>query len=304
MNAQHGIYALGTPEHCFVELSLAEGADPVELVRAAAGLTGPLSTIGGVNVVVGFRPQLWAQVAPDDAPADVHGFEEDIVGPDGFTMPATQHDGFLWIAGGSRTSVFDTSREALRCLGGTARPASEVTGWVYRHDRDLTGFIDGTENPSLLEAAEAVAVPEGKAGAGSSVLLYQLWPHDTPAWSSLSEDEQEKVIGRTKPDSIELSEKDMPDDSHVSRTVLEVNGEELDIFRRNVAYGGVTDHGTVFVGFSWEQFRLHQMLLRMAGLVDGPRDALTRYTRPVSGAYYTIPSIEALARFAPEDEDG
>jgi putative iron-dependent peroxidase len=303
MNAQHGIYALGTPEHCFVELSLVEGADPVELVRTAAGLTGPLSTIGGVNVVVGFRPQLWAQVAPDDAPADVHGFEEDIVGPDGFTMPATQHDAFLWIAGGSRTSVFDTSREALRCLGAVARPASEVTGWVYRHDRDLTGFIDGTENPSLLEAAEAVAVPEGEPGAGSSVLLYQLWPHDTPAWSSLSDAQQEKVIGRTKPDSVELSEQDMPDDSHVSRTVLEVNGEELDIFRRNVAYGGATDHGTVFVGFSWEQFRLHQMLRRMAGLVDGPRDALTRYTRPVSGAYYTIPAIEALAKFAPGDED-
>lgn len=303
MNAQHGIYALGTPEHCFVELDLVEGADPADLVRAAAGLTGPLTTIGGVNVVVGFRPQLWAHVAPDDAPAEVHSFDEDIVGPDGFTMPATQHDGFLWIAGGSRTAVFDLGREALRSLGSVARPATEITGWVYQHDRDLTGFIDGTENPKLLEAAEVVAVPKGKPGAGSSVLLFQQWPHDTPAWAAIPEDAQEKVIGRTKPDSIELSEKDMPADSHVSRTVLEVNGEELDIFRRNVAYGGVTDHGTVFVGFSREQFRLHQMLRRMAGVVDGPRDALTRYTRPVTGAYYTIPSVEALAPFAPEDEN-
>ena len=109
-----------------------------------------------------------------------------------------------------------------------ARPAAETTGWVYRHDRDLTGFIDGTENPPLLEAAEVVAVPEGKPGAGSSVLLFQLWPHDTPAWSALADGAQEQVIGRSKPDSIELSEKDMPADSHVSRTVLEVNGEELD----------------------------------------------------------------------------
>jgi hypothetical protein len=151
MNAQHGIYALGTPEHCFLELDLVDGVDPIELVRAAAGLTGPLSTIGGVNVVVGFRPQLWEQVAPDDAPAEVHSFDEDIVGPDGFTMPATQHD-------------------------------------------------------------------------ARRVLLFQLWPHDTPAWAAHPDDAQEKVIGRTKPDSIELSEKDMPDDSHVSRTVLEVNG--------------------------------------------------------------------------------
>src|ERR1700742_3591265 len=88
--AQHGIFALGTPEHCFVELDLRSGADPAELVRAAAGLTGPLSTIGGVNVVVGFRPELWARVAPQHAPEGVTGFNEDLTGPDGFTMPATQ----------------------------------------------------------------------------------------------------------------------------------------------------------------------------------------------------------------------
>ena len=303
MNAQHGIFALGTPEHCFLELDLAGGQDPAELVRLAAGLTGPLSTIGGVNVVVGFRPELWARVAPDDVPDGVTGFNEPLVGPDGFTMPATQRDAWLWVAGGSRTAVFDTTREALRCLAPVARPAGEITGWVYRHDRDLTGFIDGTENPSLLEAAEVVAVPAGEPGAGSSVLLYQVWPHDTPAWTALSDTEQERVIGRTKDDSVELPEAEMPADSHVSRTVLEVDGEELAIFRRNVAYGGVTDHGTVFVGFSRERFRLHEMLRRMVGLTDGIRCALTRYTRPVSGGYYTVPSVEALARYAPQDDE-
>jgi putative iron-dependent peroxidase len=303
VNAQSGIFALGTPEHCFVEFDLRDGHDPQDLVRRAAGLTGPLSTIAGVNVVVGFRPELWARVAPDAVPPSAQGFEQDLVGPDGFTMPATQHDLWLWVAGGSRTAVFDTTRTALDELAPVASVAGEITGWVYRHDRDLTGFIDGTENPSVLEAHDVAALPDGEPGAGSSVLLYQLWPHDTPAWSALPDAEQEKVIGRTKPDSIELAEDVMPADSHVSRTVLERDGEELPIFRRNVAYGGVTDHGTVFVGFSRDQWRLTEMLRQMVGLTDGIRCALTRYTRPVSGAYYTVPAIEALARFAPQDED-
>jgi putative iron-dependent peroxidase len=105
-------------------------------------------------------------------------------------------------------------------------------------------------------------------------------------------------MGRTKDDSTELSEADMPADSHVARTALEVNGEELRIFRRNVAYGGITDHGTVFVGFSHDQWRMAEMLRRMAGIGDGVRCALTRYVEPLTGAYYVVPSVQALHRIA------
>lgn len=114
---------------------------------------------------------------------------------------------------------------------------------------------------------------------------------------------QEKAMGRTKPDSIELSAEDMPADSHVSRTTLEAEGTELDIFRRNVAYGGITDHGTVFIGFSQDQWRLDEMLRRMAGITDGIRDALTRYVTPLTGAYYVVPSVDALARFGTDPDD-
>jgi putative iron-dependent peroxidase len=305
MSAQTGIYALGTPEHCFVELDLLPGADDQAaeaLVRVCAGLTGPLTTIGGVNVVVGFRPELWARLAPAEAPTSAASFNEDLVGPDGFTMPATQHDAWIWIAGGTRSAIFDLTRAALALLEKIATVATETTGWVYQHDRDLTGFIDGTENPKILAAPAAVEVPAGQPGAGSSVLLFQLWTHDS-VWSSLDERTQELTIGRTKNDSTELSEEEMPADSHVSRTVLEVDGEELPIFRRNVAYGGPTAHGTVFVGFSLDRFRLHEMLRRMTGITDGIRCALTRYTAPVTGAYYTIPSTVALLAYAPEDDE-
>jgi putative iron-dependent peroxidase len=303
VTSQPGIFALGTPEHCFVELDRRPGTAPVELVRSLAGLDDPLSTTGGVNVVIGLRPSLWRELASDDTPADAADWTADLVGPDGFTMPATPHDAWLWVAGGNRTAVFDNTRAAIAALAPVADVASEVTGWVYRHDRDLTGFIDGTENPTVFEAGEVVAVPAGEPGAGASVLLHQLWVHDTASWEAIGQPAQERAMGRSKPDSIEFGEADMPPDAHVARTSFELDGEEQQIFRRNVAYGGVTDHGTVFVGFARDQWRMAEMLRRMAGVPDGIRCALTRYTAPVTGAYYVIPTVEAISRFAPPRAD-
>ena len=304
MHAQPGIFALGTTEHSYLEFDLRPGVDAVDLVRAAAGVELGLSTTGGVNVVVGVRPSVWDTVGPaEHRPAGVEDWSTDLVGPDGFTMPATPHDLWLWISGGDRTAVFDCARATITALAGVAEVATEINGWLYGRDRDLTGFIDGTENPSALEAPEVVGRAGGEPGAGSSVVLYQVWPHDAPAWAARSTHEQEQAMGRTKADSVELSEDEMPPDAHVARTVVEVDGEELDIFRRNVAYGGVTDHGTVFVGFSHDQWRMAEMLRRMAGVGDGIRCALTRYTHPVSGAYYVVPSAEALRELAPVSSD-
>jgi len=98
-------------------------------------------------------------------------------------------------------------------------------------------------------------------------------------------------MGRTKPDSIEMENK--PEDSHVARTDQDEFGH---IFRRNMPWGNVEDHGTVFVGFSADQKRLSRMLESMAGLVNGTRDALTRYTQPLTGAYYFVPCVESLLR--------
>ncbi|SEP07066.1 putative iron-dependent peroxidase [Trujillonella endophytica] len=299
---QTGIFALGTPEHCYLEFDLVPGVAPEELVRAVAGLTEPLSTVGGVNLVVGFRPELWEQVAPGEGPADAAGFDEPIPGPGGFAMPATQHDAWVWVAGGNRSAVFDNARAVIDALRDVADVVGETTGWLYQHSRDLTGFVDGTENPSLLEAPGVVAVPAGP-GAGSSVLLFQIWRHETRAWETLGVHGQERAMGRTKADDVEFPDDEKPPSAHIARTNIEVDGEELRIFRRNVAYGGVTDHGTAFVGFAQDRWRMHEMLRRMAGATDGIRDGLTHWTTPLSGAYYTVPAVEALAGFAPDDED-
>ncbi len=129
-------------------------------------------------------------------------------------------------------------------------------------------------------------LPEGVPGAGGSVLLLQKWKHNVVGWEALPTEKQEHIMGRTKPDSIELENK--PADSHVARTDQDEFGH---IFRRNMPYGNVENHGTVFVGFSADQQRLSKMLESMAGLVTGTRDALTRYTTPLTGSYYFVPSV-------------
>jgi putative iron-dependent peroxidase len=287
--AQSGIFALGNPSHAYLEFDLLPGKSRRDLVAAFCSFREPRTTIGGVNLVVGFRPELWAEIVRDDAPAGVTGFNEAIRGIEGFVMPAAQHDAVLWLSGGAYDVIFDVSHGAIAGVKDLATVAEETSSWPYRHDRDLTGFIDGSENPNLIDASEIAVVPEGKPGAGGSILLLQKWAHDTSQWESLAVSAQELVIGRKKLDSVELEDK--PATSHVARTDQDSFGK---IFRRNMPYGTVTNHGTMFVGFSGEQKRLSTMLESMAGLTTGVRDALTRYTTPLTGAYYFVPSSESV----------
>ena len=213
---QTGIFALGNLAHTYLELDLRDPAAAPALVDAVADLSEPRTTMGGVNLVTGFRPELWRAVAPDRSPRDLHGFVEPVVGIEGFSMPATQHDLVLWVAGGSNDVVFDAalgiSRPWLSWPAWPRRPLS----WSYHRDLDLTGFIDGTENPSLLVAPSRCWCHRARPVPAESVLLLQKWVHDAAAWSALSREQQERVIGRTKQDSVELS--DRPVTSHVART--------------------------------------------------------------------------------------
>src|SRR6266702_2732165 len=174
--AQSGIFALGTGSHSYLEFDLHERSGQFTLVQLIASVEEPRMTTGGVNLVVGFRPSLWAHVAP-----------------------------------------------------------------------------------------EVALIPDGSPGAGGSVVLVQKWMHDAAAFDALPVEEQEKVIGRTKDTSTELDEEVRGTQSHVSRTVIEENGVEQHIFRRNTPFGTATEYGTMFIGFSCDQQRLARMLGRMAG---------------------------------------
>jgi porphyrinogen peroxidase len=247
-------------------------------------------------LVAGFRPELWSGVAPDAAPPGVAGFNEPLIGPTGYMLPATQHDVVIWLTGASYDVVFDLSRGVVAALAGHAVLAHEMVGWPYHHDLDLTGFMDGTENPTLVEATTVALIPADSPGDGGSILLLQQWEHDAIVWEGLPVSAQEAVIGRRKSDSAELDPS--PPTSHVARTNQEQFGK---IFRRNIAYGSIAQHGTIFVGFSADQRILAAMLESMIGRTDGPPDELTSFTRALTGAYYVIPSADRMAALAGDD---
>src|SRR5438132_6316841 len=163
--------------------------------------------MGGVNLVAGFGPELWREVAPEDAPEGLVGFNGPLSGESALEMPATQHDAVLWLSGSAYDVIFETSRLAIGELAEVAAVAEETSSWPYRHDRDLTGFIDGTENPSLVEAPDIALIPEGSPGAGGTILLLQKWSHDAVEWESLPVARREQVIGRTQLDIVALEDR-------------------------------------------------------------------------------------------------
>ncbi len=288
---QAGIFALGTSSHAYLEFDILDAKKYRVFAATISAIREPRTTTGGVNFVIGFRPELWCNILPDDAPPGVEGFNKEIRGTEGFVMTSTQHDALVWLSGSAYDVIFDMARSVVHDLAGQASLEEETSSWPYRHDRDLTGFIDGSENPTLLDAPAAALLPQGVPGAAGTVLLLQKWKHKTAGWEALPVNQQESIVGRTKLDSIEIENKSP--DSHVARTDQDEFGN---IFRRNMPYGSVGDHGTMFVGFSADQKRLSRMLDSMAGLITGTRDALTRFTQPLTGSYYFVPSVESLRR--------
>lgn len=287
--AQLGILAFGTTHHAYLELDRHPQLPPHALAAAVRVVENTVLTGAGCTVVVGFRPEVWRELAPNACPDGLRGYDEAVVGDDGFSMPATQHDVILWVAGGSRDVVFDAATAAVYELADVASVAEESEGWTYQHHRDLTGFEDGTENPPLVETPSIALVPAGRPGAGGSVLLLQRWRHDAEAWGALDVADQERAIGRTKIGSVELDPK--PASAHAARTDQDEVGK---IVRRNLAYGTVIRHGTMFVGLCRDREVLQEMLRRMAGIDGEPRDELTRYSRAETGAYYFLPSLTDL----------
>ena len=296
---QFGIFAQGTVAHEFLEFELRPDVDLSAVGAVLERLRMPAVAAGGVNIVLGFGADLWRAIDPDDAPEDLAPFQPlGVLG--GHHAPASQHDLWLWINGGTPDVVFEHARAATQTLAPSFVVASDRTGFVHRDSRDLTGFIDGTANPILLEAPEAALVPDGSRGAGGSHVLTMRWVHDLDAFDRLSQEEQENVFGRTKPDSIEFVGARLPTNAHIARVQIDDDaGEEIQIYRRSVPYGTTLEHGINFLAFAADRARFDRMLARMFGPNDdGLHDRLADFSRPVSGAYYFAPSLSVLARLA------
>jgi putative iron-dependent peroxidase len=295
---QPGIFAQGTRSHYSLEFDLRPGARPADIAAVVAQLREPTVTAGGFNLVVGFGADVWATIAPSgQSPAELRSFDA-VEGIDGHRAPATQHDIWIWVHGTGEDLALDAARACTTVLAPVAELALEQACFVYRDSRDMTGFIDGTENPPIEEAAEVALIADGEPGERGAYVITQRWIHDLEQFHAQSDLEQELTIGRTKPDSLELGDDVKPPTAHIARVVIEEDGEELEIYRRSTPYGTVAEHGLYFLGFSAELSRFDKMLARMFGVADGVRDHLTDFTRAVSGAYYFAPSLEALTAIA------
>ncbi len=253
----------------------------------AAALAAVRGTLSGDHVLA-LGPGAYRRLGGEAAVADL----AEIKG-----VARTPRDLLVWLQGARRDEHFDVARAAAGVLGGGC--ALEVAGFVYRDSRDLTGFVDGTANPQGERAVEAALVPAGLPGAGGSHVLTQKWRHDLDAFHALPVVEQERTIGRTKADSVELTGDAMPADSHVSRTDAVCGGVAQKIYRRSFPWGGAAEHGLYFLAFSCEASRLEFLLRRMFGATaDGVRDRLTAFSKPVSGALWFAPSLEELDRLS------
>ncbi len=300
---QPGIFALGTSAHEFLEFDLRPDVRLTSVVEVLGRLRMPSVSAGGVNLVIAFGSDLWRAVAPAEAPPDLAPFRPiGLVG--GHHAPATQHDLWLWISGSTSDVVFEHARAAAGAIDEVAVLATDRPAFVHRDSRDLTGFIDGTANPSTLEAPAAALVPEGPGAAGSHVLVMR-WVHDLRAFEAQPIADQERVFGRTKWDSVEMEPGVKPATAHIARVEIEDEaGVELPIYRRSVPYGTVEEAGLYFLAFSADRARLDRMLGRMFGLeADGVHDHLLDFSRAVTGAVYFAPALQLLAEDADRVRD-
>src|ERR1700678_4239945 len=189
-------------------------------------------------------------------------------------------------------------------LGEAVAVADEVHGFRYFDDRDVIGFVDGTENPRGEAAREAAIIAgEDPAFAGGSYVIVQKYFHNMKAWNGLSTEAQEHIIGRRKLSDIELDEAEKPASAHNALTVIEENGKELKILRDNMPFGrpGHGEFGTYFIGYSRSPRTIEQMLENMfVGRPPGNYDRILDFSHPVTGSLYFVPTGMFLDNVPPD----
>ena len=186
----------------------------------------------------------------------------------------------------------------MGALGGHVRVVDEVHGFRSFDQRDLLGFVDGTENPEGAAALAAITVgDEDGAFAGGSYVVVQKYLHDLGAWDALPVEQQERAVGRTKLSDIELPDDVKPTNSHVALTTITEDGEEREIVRYNLPFGrvGSQEFGTYFIGYAGAPDVIEQMLRNMfVGDPPGNHDRLLDFSTAVTGSLYFVPTVDFL----------
>jgi putative iron-dependent peroxidase len=253
----------------------------------------------GLSCIMGIGSSAWDRVFGQPRPAELHAFREVRAGAR--IAVATPGDFLFHIRAKHMDLCFELATQIMARIGNAVVAVDEVHGFKNFDDRDLVGFVDGTENPRGQKVAEAALVgDEDAAFAGGSYVMVQKYLHDMNGWNALSTEAQEKIIGRKKLSDIELDASAKPTCSHSSLTTIEENGKEMKILRDNMPFGNAAqgEFGTYFIGYCRTPRTLEQMLENMfVGRPPGNYDRLLDFSRAVTGNLFFAPSatfLEAL----------
>ena len=271
-----------------------------QVARAAAAVPALVEAVGridpGAELVstVSFGSDFWDVISPGRRPAGLRRFKAISAGK--HQAPDTGGDVLLHIISKRADLNAELMLRTMAQFGDAVEVLDQVQGFRYLDSRDLTGFIDGTENPTGDERAEVALIGEEDANfAGGSYVFTQRYVHDLRRWGSIEQNEQEKVIGRRKADSEELADDVKPPTAHISRVVIQEDGDELEIVRHSFPYATATEAGLFFIAYTKDLAITERMLARMMGVSgDGLHDHLMDYTRAVSGATFFAPSLDVL----------
>ena len=277
-------------EHRLPVLSLC--GDLSGLLRAV----GFRSLDGALSCIMGFGSGAWDRLFGLPRPASLHPFQEVRSGPR--HAVSTPGDLIFHIRAQRMDLCFELATQIMSRLEGAVRVADEVHGFRYFDERDVLGFVDGTENPAGRAADDAVFIAgEDPAFAGGSYVIVQKYLHNIQAWNNLSTEAQERIIGRSKMSDIELDDSARPSSAHNVLTVIEENGRELKILRDNMPFGrpGHGEFGTYFIGYSRSPRTIEQMLENMfIGRPPGNYDRILDFSTAVTGNLFFVPTASFL----------
>jgi putative iron-dependent peroxidase len=286
----------------FLVVTINPGSAPQERIR---GLCADLSSLlrgvgfrnlnGQLSCVMGFGSDAWDQLFGAPRPKDLHPFRE-IRGV--HTAVSTPGDILFHIRAASMDLCFELATHIMSRLAGAVSTVDEVHGFKFFDDRDLIGFVDGTENPAGQAADAATLVgDEDSSFAGGSYVIVQKYLHDLERWNKVPVEEQENIIGRHKLSDIEQLDSEKKPYAHNVLTSIEENGEQLQIVRDNMPFGevGKGEFGTYFIGYARSPQRIEKMLENMfIGNPPGTYDHLLDFSRAVTGALFYVPTATFL----------
>src|SRR6202521_5371514 len=258
---------------------------------------------GSLSCVVGFGSDAWDRLFAQPRPAELHLFREIRAGVR--HAVSTPGDLLFHIRAKRMDLCFELATQIMARIGNAVSPVDEVQGVRYFDDRDLLGFVDGTENPTGEAMIDAALVgAEDAAFARGSYVIVQKYLHDLDGWNALSTEAQERIIGRTKLSDIELDDSIKPTSAHSALTTIVEDGKEIKIVRDNMPFGRAAqgEFGTYFIGYSRSPRTIEQMLENMfIGQPPGNYDRLLDFSRAVTGNLFFAPSATFLDAVS-EDE--